>query len=259
MSYAGSFVDFSVQTRAQFKDYIAGNLGYPLVTVELADSQYEIAINDAIETYSKYAVFDEQYLAVCLSAYVATSGVLLPNNVMGIFSCDDDSAINSKVGDVNRLFSVPNITMNMGMMPLPYSDSGWSWTNYEMAMQYVKMTKKYLGGGYQIESYNPRSHLLRLIPDPVLEKTNSKDSVIVFGCNTMRPTEQQYGEQWVKRYALACAKVILGKVRNKFKGVQLPGGANIDESVGAEGAEEKRQLLEVLQTQEQGIYNFYIG
>jgi len=123
----GSFVDFSVKTRDQFKEYILGNLGYPLVTVELSDSQLEIAINDAVEMYSKYAVFDEQYLAVCLSAYIASSGVLLPSNVMGIFSCDDDSAINSKIGDVNRLFSVPNVMMNMGMLPLPYSDSGWSW------------------------------------------------------------------------------------------------------------------------------------
>ena len=52
------------------------------------------------------------------------------------------------------------------------------------------------------------------------------------------PISELVGNWYVKRLALAKAKIILGLVRSKFEGVQLYGGGTVDTSVGEQGQAE---------------------
>jgi len=56
------------------------------------------------------------------------------------------------------------------------------------------------------------------------------------------------GRQWIRKYALALSKELLGIVRSKYSSMPLPNGdVNLDgEALKAEGREEKTQLLDDL-------------
>ena len=54
-----------------------------------------------------------------------------------------------------------------------------------------------------------------------------------------------YGKNWIKKYCLALAKLLLGRVRGKIKDIQMPGGSNITldgDDLRSEGKEEKEKL-----------------
>ncbi len=248
-----NYLDFSIKTRDDIKSWILRQLGHPLITIELADEHLEDVVNESVETFTKYCSQDIDYVAANLSGYVASSGIMMPSNITGIFSMNDNMA--GSLHDVNRLFSIPNVMMNAGMLVVPYPGETWGWVSYEMSMQYMELTKRIMGGGFQFE-YNPRTHFLKLFPDPAKEKMSGW---IVFGVNTIRPDTLQYGEEWVKKFALALAKIILGRVRSKFQGVQLLGGGTLEATVGAEGKEERDTLLDKLRSKEGGVFNFWMG
>ena len=247
-----NYLDFSVQTIEEFKEWILVSLGHPLITVELHDLQLTQAINNALEIYTKYAPQDEEYVAVNLSGYVEDVGVTLPSNVVSVFSLDDVST--GLNGDVNRLFSVPNSMLNAGYIAIPFNTAGYGWVNWELWNQNLDMIKRMVGGGFQYE-YRNRDKLLTLYPDPIKE---SVDGWIVLGVNVIRSDDMNYGEEWVKRYALAEAKIILGTIRGKYNGVQMLGGGNLDTSVKQEGISERDTLFDEIQ-RKQGPCKFWIG
>lgn len=71
----------------QLKDWILTKLGYPLVTVELTDSQLNSCIADGIALYSKYAYTPEKYLIVNTKFYKPGCGIDLTG--YGIMSIKD--------------------------------------------------------------------------------------------------------------------------------------------------------------------------
>lgn len=251
-----SYCNYSIQTLDALKNYILVNLGYPLVTIELTDEMLATCINESIETFTKYASQDQDFLAIDLTGYVANSGILLPDSVTSVMAVND-SSLSLQGGDVNRLFSLPNALMNGGMLvaPQPGYGQGYSWMNYELAMQNLDLIKRMLGGGFDF-NFNVRTKVLKLWPDPALEKITG---VLVAGVERIRDDTYQYGEQWVKSYALALSKIILGRVRGKYKGTQLLGGANLETDSLAEGQAEKKELFEDLRAREQGPAMFWMG
>jgi hypothetical protein len=249
-----NYLDFSVKTREQFKTWILTMLGSPLITIELHDEQLEVAINNAVEEYTKFIAQEQEYMSLDLRYYVQDVGFTLPGNVTGVFTLYDQD-INSQ--SVNMLFSVPNAMWNAGMWPTMLGGgamSGGSWINYEVAMQYVELSRRMVGGGFQFE-FNPRTQQLKLYPDPTRE---TLQGWLIIGVYTIRPEVQQYGESWCRRYALAVAKEMLGRVRSKFSGVQLLGGGTVDTSVLEEGRSEQVALKEELKG-EQMPYSFFMG
>ena len=250
-----TYLDFAITDRDELKDWVCTMLGEPLITVEIHDKQLDAAINNSLEEYSRIASMEQDYYAVDLSGYIEDVGVQLPSNVAGIFTFDDQIVFSGNGSNVNMLFSIPNMMWNAGLIPNFAMGKGGGWTTYELAMESLKLTKKMTGGGFQFE-YSPRSKTLKLFPDPIKEKVGG---VIVVGCHIIRPEEQMYGEQWVKRMTLAQTKIILGQVRGKFSNVQLVGGGSINDDIKSEGIQERDQLREELFTHETGAWGFWVG
>jgi hypothetical protein len=74
-----------IRTIEQLKDWILTKLGYPLLTVELTDSQINSCIADGIAIYSKYAYTPEKYLIVNTKFYKSGIGInLAPYRIMSI-------------------------------------------------------------------------------------------------------------------------------------------------------------------------------
>ena len=247
-----NYSNFSIGTIDELKDYILTMLGSPLITVELADNHLTTAINEAIETFTKQVQQERSSIALNLSGYVSPSGLLLPDNVTGIYALYDDGT--TSVGDINRLFSFSNQMMNAGVVPYP-GTSTFEFVTWQESLMYLREMRRFLGDGFRFE-FNIRTHYLKLYPDPTLEKCSG---TIVAGCNVIRPDSQQYGEQWVKSYSLALSKIMLGQIREKLPNVQLLGGGNITQNLKAEGMGERDALLAKLKSEEGGVFAWFCG
>ena len=250
-----NFLDFAIKTREGFKQYILRKIGAPLVRVEITDDQLDDAIDDAVEVYTKYVSQEEEYYAAPLEDYVEDVGYLMPDNVMGIFSFDDNGGV--RTDGINTLFTVENSLWNStgGSWPMPMAAGGW--VDYHLAMSSIEQTKLMTGKGYQFE-YNPRTKYMTLYPDPVKMGSNVENSWIVLGTHVIRPDDQQWGENWVKRCALANAKITIGNIRQKFEGVQILGGGTISTAIKDEGLSELPELYEEIK-QEFPCIGFWVG
>ncbi len=149
-----------------------------------------------------------------------------------------------------------------------------AWQNKLQAMAYEDAIKTRVSDW----SYQLRNNMLRLYPTPnpasptkfwfdftvstnAWSSTSGSNTITgVNGINNMNSLPFQnlpydkinsIGKQWIRRFALASAKEMLGHVRSKFDKIPIPGDSvtlNGDKLI-AEGKEEKDKLREELKTQ----------
>ena len=81
-----NYLNFQLQDEDDIKDWIMNQMGYPLVQVEITDSQLTYCINDAVEEFTKYVTQERQYLGLDLEDYVSGAGFTLPDNVTSVFA-----------------------------------------------------------------------------------------------------------------------------------------------------------------------------
>jgi len=249
-----NYLDFSVKTRDQMKDWIMKKLGYPLIQVEITEDQLDLCINDSVEEFTKYVRQESKYLELDLETY-NLSGFTLPNNVVSVFALEEGN-MGGQSGGVGELFSMKNTLANAGYFPNIITAGGGSgaWITYELAMQYMDMMKRLTANHFDFE-YNERTKLLSLTPIP--DKISAKGHIVV-GVYTIRPDDLQFGESWVKRFSLALAKQIIGNIRSKFANTALLGGAQIDVALKTEGLTEQDNLLAELK-ETYSFLNFFVG
>jgi len=258
-----SYKSFIIQSKPDFCEWILRKLGHPLITVELTEDHINDAINEAVEEFTKYVNQERKYLALDLADYDPVSGFILPDCCTGVFALEGDcTGSGAGFGGINTLFSTGNQMQNAGF-DFNFGSGGGGfaegWITYEASMQYLDLIKRMTASEFRFE-YNNRSHSLTLIPDPVKQAAPSTPrGHIAIGCNTIREEQQQYGESWVKRYALALSKITLGIIRVKFQGVQLLGGGVIDTSIKEEGITERDELKAELKESEGAFMTFYVG
>jgi hypothetical protein len=251
-----NYLDFSIKTRNQFKEYILMSLGAPLHTIELTDGQLDLCINNSVELFSRYMNMRMEFLVIDLNQYEEGKGFKLPDNVLAIQSLDN-AAIDQ--GGHTTLFTLENAMWNMGQWPdfsRMITQGGAAFVSYELAMQYLDLVKMYRGKGFDFD-YNPRDKYLKLYPDP---KVREFSGYMVVSAFIMPKEEEMYGEDWVKRCAVAEAKILLGMIRSKFNNVQLLGGGQIDgTSLRTEGISERDALIADLRVRESPVMGFYVG
>jgi hypothetical protein len=94
--------------------------------------------------------------------------------------------------------------------------------------------------------------VLKLFPDP---KKVGNSGFAIAGCNVIRPETEYYGEDLVKRLALAEAKIIVGTIREKFNGTALLGGGTINTNLKDDGKTERNDIITEIKT----LYNRPFG
>jgi hypothetical protein len=249
-----NYLNFSVTTKDELKDWVMKRLGWPLVDVEITDEQLINCIDDAVEEFTKYVVQDIDYYALDLSTY-ETSGYTMPNNVTAIFALEESNIMNGANGGVNTLFSIQNQMWNAGIFPDFMSGGGsGSWVTYEASLQYLDLVKRMTASGFEF-NYNERKQLLTLIPDPSVRKMKG---YVVLGCHTIREDDCQYGENWVKRMTLALVKQIVGTIRQKYKDATLLGGGTLNSEMKDEGRNDEDELRRELHDTYRMV-GFFIG
>jgi hypothetical protein len=219
------------------KDYILARLGFPVVRVELTDFQIKTAIDEAVTELDYHA----PYWNTQMAAFECSAGVnqyMLPLHIAHSLNYvvykKTLLSIQNQAGTLEFDFFIKYFQDNF--LFSDFDIPGWY-----MTQTHLESVRKILSqeGSWDLINGN----VLQLAPTPVL----GEDVIVVYrGLNT--GTMHPYYKKWIRNYALAVAKTILGEIRGKFSSLPSPGGgASLNGSTLAQaGDQEKEKLKEQL-------------
>lgn len=263
---AATYINQKIKTRDDLKAWILRQLGSPLNTVELTTDQLNDAIDNATLLWTKYATMPVKYLTLDLSTYpnedeeeCTPEGFDLSEyRVASVASISTGESFGLNGGG-DQLFGLANSMLAGGSYPFfnhsGAGKSGGGWTTYQGVVEFIKLSKRMMATEFDYQ-YNPSTHRLLLIPNPT---TIPMQGWSCIQCEIVPPDADLYGNEYVKRIAIAYAKIMLGTIRKKFTNVTLPGGGQIDITIGDEGKEELKTLVENIRKEEGFCTGMAIG
>lgn len=278
--YGGTSLTPSISSYELLGERIKMQLGAPLVNIEISDEQLYDNITDAIEFFTHWAGYTEEYLVFDSKIYTKNVGMniqtlvnatpeMRTSSVSALSSSYDyDLASLRKVVDVfefgmgegtgiNTLFTLEQAMAQQIYSSYMVGNFGFDLVSWEILKGFIDTRKKVLAQEVRFR-FDPRTQVLRLIPEPI--EQNSYVGVV--GCYIERPIKDLIKERWVQRYALALTKIAVARVREKFQGTTMFGGGQVNgASLLQEGIQEKEKLEQELMNNYQ--YNeppvFFLG
>ena len=244
------------------KTYINVELGGLSVNVELQDIHYVRAIRDACDILTRFkprtnAVFQPYSFGQYKYVFDLTQMPGFIDIAHVDFVKPELTGSGILLENPFRLDTV--IGMGMGTVTLAYGDFALSLARIKEARRVFSIEPQWTGQ-WEVDTSGPtprRIYALYLrMPDPALAlaydvtvfynaRYDASDD-LVMGIPAI-PYQHQI---WFKKYALARAKIILGRIRNKFKGI--PGaeeGSSYDldgEDLLKEGKDESEEIEQML-------------
>lgn len=259
---------------------IQHQLGAPLINLEISDQQVYDSITDAIEYFTKWAGYTEEYLVFRSELYKRGVGLKMDDLFTASFEMrtsqvsslsagfDYDLASQRKVIDVfefskgedtgiNTLFTLEQAMSQQIYSSYMIGNFGFDLITWEVLKGFIDTRNKVLAMTDQFR-FDARTQLLRLTPEPRPEHTYMG----VVGCYVERPIKDLIRERWVQKYALALVKIQIARVREKYQGTNLFAGGSVNAgSLLSEGISEKEKLEQELMNSYQDTTPpmFFIG
>jgi hypothetical protein len=208
------------QIRQDVTEYIRTLLGDGMIDVELDAKHYNIAIDRALAKYRQRSSNSVEESFAFLTFEIDQNEYILPKEVMTVREVFRRS-VGSRTGggDGGSLFEPFNLAYSNTYL-LGSSNMGGLATYY-MFSSYQKEVGK-MFGSYINFDFNPTSKKLRITQRP-----RGQESVLLWLYNH-RPEfnlfEDTYAGIWLKDYALAQCKIMLGEAREKFATIASPQG-----------------------------------
>jgi len=259
-----TYINQKIKTRADLKKWIMRKLGFPMVTVELTEEHLDDAINDATLIWTKWAQLPMRYIAFDLATYPCADEEegtpegfdTSPFRAAAIYSIATGDQFSMTGGDT--LWGVGNAMLANGSYPFFNSSVSRSggWTTFQAVTEFVKLSRRMMCSEYDF-LFDNITQRLQLFPNPVLAGRASGWTCVQ--AEVVPPDSQLYGNEYVKRFCLAYAKITLGNIRKKFTNVTLPGGSHIDQTIGDEGRSELEKLQESIKKDEAMPGGWFIG
>jgi len=221
-------------------------LGDGMVDVELDPIHYETALNRSLAVFRQRSdnAVEESY--VFLNLLVDTNEYILPAEIQQVRQIYRRS-IGSRTGGGSggTVFEPFNLAYTNTYL-LSSTNMGGLLT-YELFAQYQELVGKMFGSFINF-TYNSQTKKLRIEQRP-----RSEESVMLL-CYNVRPdfslVSDTYSGQWIKDYALANCKMMLGQAREKFAQIAGPqGGSALNgAAMKSEATAEMDKLMEDLKT-----------
>lgn len=251
-------------TKTELVEKIKRRLGYPMVKVELDDSQIYDNIDYARSNFIKWAVGNatvEKYITLLLIGDQTLYD--LPTNTVEVVDYDIKTT-----GSIHTLFTIENYLYQMGMydqLLMRGGGEGYTLVSYHIAREFLDTIKRYVVDAYNY-TYHKYTNQLEINPPPPSSGSttvvsggeyvsNSPGYVLLRTYVIDGDDEDFYGNIWVHDYALALCKISLGRVRSKFAsfsavgsnvGLALDGDTLIQEGqTDIEKLDERLRLEEV--------------
>jgi hypothetical protein len=245
--------------RQKVFDYVRAMLGDGMIDVELDPIHYETALTRSLNKFrqrSSHAV-EESYMFLELTK--DTNDYKLPDEIIEVRSVFRRTLGSRSGGGTGSNFEPFNLAYTNTYLLNSTMLGGLA--TYELFAGYQEMVGKMFGSYIEFQ-WIPHSHTLRILQRPFTE-----GETIMLRCYNYKPDylliNDIYAGQWIKDYALAVAKGILGEARSKFATIAGPqGGSQLNGGdLKAASKEEIEKLEKEIDTQVSGGtgYTFIIG
>jgi hypothetical protein len=210
----------STQERNKVFDYIKTMLGDGMIDVELDNKHLEIALDRALNRYRQRSpnAVEESYLF--LELIQDQNEYRLPDEVITVRQVFR-RAIGSRtgIGAGGTLFEPFNLAYTNTYLMSGSMMGGLA--TYDAFAGYQKLVGR-MFGSYIEFLWKPTTHILNILQRPFAQG----EQILVQSYN-YRPDwvllQDVYAKQWLKDYALATAKGMLGEARSKFGSIAGPG------------------------------------
>jgi hypothetical protein len=214
--------------RKKVVDYIKAMLGDGMIDVELDASHYTIAIDRALTKFRQRSSNSVEESFGFLTLQVDVNDYVLPQEVMDVRQLFRRSiGSRSGGGEGGTLFEPFNLAYSNTYL-LASSNMGGLATYYAFA-SYQKQVGKMFGSDINFTFNRTTKNLT------IMQRPRAEEELCLWLYN-YRPDfnllQDPQAQQWLKDYALATCKIMLGEAREKFNqlpspqgGVSLNGGA----------------------------------
>ena len=250
-----------IKTYQGLIDRILYQIGAPFVNLEVCeDSQMVEFIDKALEWYTKYAGYTEEFLVFSSQLYKepgirldtlfsitptmreAYASGAVPSwdydlgdyrKVNGVFGFDQGESTG-----INTLFTLEQAMAQQTYFSYMLGNAGFDLVTWECLKQWLDLRTKVLAQTPYID-FNNRTQIMRIIPAP---NRNSSYWGCV-GCWVEKPIADLIMERWVENYALAITKIAIGNIRGKYQAMQMFGGGTLNfNDLLSQGLKEKDEL-----------------
>jgi len=203
-------------------DYIKTFLGDGMIDIELDPVHYNTAIDKALSRYRQRSQNSTEESFAFLTLQVNQNEYYMPKEVMQVRQLFRRSiGSRSGGGDGGSLFEPFNLAYTNTYL-LSSSNMGGLGTYFAFA-SYQNLVGKMFGSFINFD-FNPTTKKLR-----VSQRPQTEENVLAWIYN-YRPDfalfQDPYAGVWIKDYALAMAKIMLGEAREKFASIAAPQGGN---------------------------------
>ena len=224
--------------RDQWRRYILLKLGAPTIRVELTQAQLDMAIDEALRRFAQWVDWNHKLTIVGVNPGQEWIDL---HEVVGEYIGVEDVIYNPDQNTqvFNNWFAFIGASFNFG------------WGNYYVNAPYTTMVDYTIWVNYyeQWRRKIGEEPTWELIGDRIFLHPAPREAVPV-GIIYQAPWEESmiHRDEWIKEWALAEAKEVLGRIRSKFGSFPGPrGDLSLDgETLISEAREDKERLLERL-------------
>jgi hypothetical protein len=210
------------QSKQSVYDYCKAMLGDGMIDIELDPIHYETALNRSLATFRQRSdnAVEESY--VFLNLIVDQNEYILPKEIQQVRQIFR-RGVGSRTGGGSGGTVFEPFNMAYTNTYLLASTNMGGLLTYELFAQYQELIGK-MFGSYINFTWSPQSR--KLI---IQQRPRGEESVMLMVYN-IKPDfaiiEDTYAGQWIKDYALANCKMMLGQAREKFAQIAGPGGGS---------------------------------
>lgn len=215
-STIGSLEEFS-SFEETVKDFILARLGHPVVRVELTPFQIKSCIDEAVtQLYYHAPMWTSQFCSFQTTAnanlYQLPSYIM--DNLTYVVYKKTLLNIQGQAGTLEFDFFIKYFQDNFLFGDFQISD-------FYILQTHLEMMRKVLGQEGSFDVVN--NQFLQVYPTPVLGDQTVILEYRALDSGTMHPAYKVF----IQKYALACAKGVLGEIRGKYQSLPSPGGGAV--------------------------------
>ena len=226
-------------TREDFKEYCLRALGKPVINIDVADTQVEDRVDEALRYYWDYHFDGSEkiyYKHLITEEDKTNKYIELPENIIGavrIFPLGFYSSTNDNMFNVQYQIALNDL----------YTLTSYDLVPYYMMMQHLNVIQEVLVGVKPIR-YN--RHRNRLHVDMTWNLVEAGQYLVVEAYEVVDPDvwTNVWADRWLMQYCTALIKRQWGNNLTKFIGMQLPGGVTMN---GQRILDEAREEIEKLE------------
>ncbi len=246
-------------SRQTLKDFALRKLGFPVIDINVDDSQLEDRLDDALQFYGSF--HSDGFERVFLTHQITESDIT--NEYFDISAIDSNTIsvikvfpYSQSVGSSSQFFDV---RYQLALNDFYGLRSGGSLQNYIIAQNHIAMMQQLLDPEFSFRFTRTK---MKLHLDTDWSDLQVGDFMMFEAYAVIDPEvyTKIYNDRWMKQYITASFKRQWGANLSKFTGIQLPGGVEFNgQEIFSQANEEMEKLEETLRETYEEPPQFMVG